>query len=105
MKRIQIILSAVIMLVLASCQDEFLDREPLAQISPNAFFKSEQDLRLYLNSLYTVIPSAEGIYNEDVDNIVKTSLSNEITGRRVVPVNGGGWNWDELRKINYFLEN
>jgi starch-binding outer membrane protein, SusD/RagB family len=105
MKRIQIILSAVIMLVLTSCQDEFLDREPLAQISPNTFFNSEQDLRLYLNSLYTVIPSAEGIYNEDVDNVVKTSLSNEITGRRVVPVSGGGWSWDELRKINYFLEN
>lgn len=35
---------------------------------------------------------------------MKTSLSNELTGQRVVPVSGS-WNWGELRKINYFLEN
>lgn len=104
MKKIPVIISTLILL-LTACQDDFLDREPLAQISPNAFFRSEQDLRLYLNSLYSMVNSAQGVYNEDVDNIVKTSLSNELTGRRVVPVSGGGWSWDELRKINYFLEN
>lgn len=99
------ILIATVALLFTACQDDFLDREPLAQISPNNFFRSEQDLQLYLNSLYSMIPSAEGVYNEDVDNIVKTTLSDELTGKRVVPVSGGGWSWGDLRKINYFLEN
>ncbi|MCH5597722.1 RagB/SusD family nutrient uptake outer membrane protein [Niabella ginsengisoli] len=51
------------------------------------------------------MPSAEGIYNEDDDNVVKTSLGDLLTGNRVVPVSGGGWNWDALRNINYFLTN
>ena len=105
MKRTNSLLSILFLLITAGCQNDFLDREPLAQISPNAFFRSEQDLQLYLNSLYVMFPSAEGIYNEDIDNIVKTSLSNELTGKRVTPVSGGGWDWDNLRKINYFLEN
>lgn len=84
---------------------KFLDREPLSEISPTAFFRTEKDLQLYTNSFYSVIPSAEGIYNEDIDNIVKTSMGDNITGKRVVPTSGGGWDWGELRKINYFLQN
>lgn len=90
--------------LLSSCS-KFLDREPLSDISPNNFFRSEKDLTLYTNSFYSVIPSAEGIYNEDIDNIVKSTLPDHVTGKRIVPTSGGGWDWGELRKINYFLEN
>lgn len=92
-------------LLICSCKKDFLDRQPLASISPDAFFRTESDLKLYTNSFYSAFPSAEGIYNEAVDNIVKTDLGELITGKRTVPVSGGGWNWSELRKINYFLEN
>ena len=91
-------------LLFCSCS-KFLDREPLAEISPSNFFRTEKDLQLYTNSFYSVIPSAEGIYNEDIDNIVKTTLPDIVTGKRVVPTSGGGWDWGELRKINYFLQN
>ncbi len=91
--------------ILTACQEDFLQREPLAEISPNSAFKSEQDLRLYLNSLYSVVPDADDIYNERYDNVIVSTLDDEVTGKRVVPVDGGGWYWGELRKINYFLEN
>lgn len=95
---------ALVLMGLAGCKG-FLDREPLSEIAPEQFFTSESDLRLYTNSFYNVIPSAEDIYNEDIDNIVKTTLPDAVTGRRTVPTSGGGWDWGELRKINYFLEN
>ncbi|GAA5222015.1 RagB/SusD family nutrient uptake outer membrane protein [Membranihabitans marinus] len=90
---------------LFSCENEFLDRQPLSDVSPEAFFQTEKDLALYVNSFYSVIPSAEGIYNEADDNIVKTGLADRIKGTRITPTAGGGWSWGELRKINYLLAN
>ncbi|MDF9798910.1 hypothetical protein OKW21_004173 [Catalinimonas alkaloidigena] len=105
MKQISILLLVFIILT-SSCQEDFLDREPLGEVSPNSFFTSEKDLRLYLNSLYDgIVPTGSSIYTESVDNIVKSTVSEELTGRRIVPTSGGGWNWNNLRKINYFLTN
>ncbi|WP_160712771.1 RagB/SusD family nutrient uptake outer membrane protein [Chitinophaga solisilvae] len=104
MKRINIIAICLLLLIFSSCS-KFMDREPLAKINPDNFFKTEKDLKLYTNSFYTMIPDAEGVYNEDMDNVVKSSVSEFLTGRRQVPVTGGGWTWTELRKINYFLVN
>ncbi|PST84496.1 RagB/SusD family nutrient uptake outer membrane protein [Pedobacter yulinensis] len=94
------------LLAVAGCtKDEFLDKQPEADVSPDAFFKTENDLLLYTNSFYNTLPGAEAVYAENIDNIVTTSLSEQLTGRRVTPVTGGGWSWGNLRNINYFLEN
>lgn len=90
--------------LLAGCS-KFMDRQPLSQIAPDQYFKSEKELDFYVNSFYSAFPNAEGIYNEDVDNVVKTSLGDNLTGRRQVPLTGGNWTWSELRKINFFLDN
>ncbi|WP_025764571.1 RagB/SusD family nutrient uptake outer membrane protein [Dyadobacter tibetensis] len=87
---------------LISCD---LDRLPLDAISPETFFNSENDLLLYTNSFYNMLPSAEDVYNEDADNVIKSSMRAEIQGSRIVPTSGGGWSWSELRNINYFLAN
>ena len=108
-------------LLLGSCS-KFLDREPLSQISPDNAFSSESEMQLYIHSLYGLFPTADGtfpygIYNESFDNIVLTSLSNQLTGNRVVPVTDGNWgnsasttgggvgSWGNLRNINFFLQN
>src|SRR5690606_21144262 len=90
---------------LVGCEKGYLDRQPEANISPETYFRTEKDLELYTNSFYDALPSAEGVYNEAVDNIVKNALSEDLTGLRQVPVSGGGWSWSQLRNINYFLEN
>lgn len=104
MKNIKILILCLLVLGFSACS-KFMDRDPLAKISPDNFFKTEKDLKLYINSMYTMVPDAETIYNEDMDNVVKSSVSEFLTGRRQVPVTGGGWSWTELRKINYFLVN
>lgn len=91
---------------LVSCNKDYLGREPESSIKPEDSFKTVKDLGLFTKSFYDVaLPSAEGVYNESVDNIVKSTLDDEITGKRIVPVSGGGWTWDNLRNINFFLEN
>ncbi len=92
--------------LLMSCSKDYLDRLPESSIAPEASFKTEKDLALFTKSFYDVaFPSAEGVYNESVDNIVKATLDDELTGKRQVPISGGGWTWGNLRNINYFLEN
>lgn len=91
-------------LVFTACGDQ-LDQFPKDSISPETFFNTENDLRLYTNSFYGALPSGEGVYNESVDNIIKNSLPDEIQGIRTVPTSGGGWDWGNLRNINFYLEN
>lgn len=102
----------VVMLVLAGCKKDFLDRQPLSQISPTTAFRSETELSLYVRSFYDrMLPNADNddrgfsLYNEGIDNVIKTSLPVELTGNRTIPVSGGGWSWGELRNVNYFIQN
>ena len=82
-----------------------MEKYPLDAISPNTFFNTENDLRLYTNSFYDALPNAEGIYNEAVDNIIKMDLADELRGTRIVPTSDGGWTWEDLRNINFYLDN
>ncbi|MFD0701184.1 RagB/SusD family nutrient uptake outer membrane protein [Myroides pelagicus] len=106
MKRNKFILIALAALTLGSCSSDFLDKEPLSDVTGDNFFQKESDLQLYANSFYRMFP-ATSIYNGDNTpaNIVQNILSEEIRGTRTVPTTGGGWSWANLRNINYFLEN
>ncbi|MBQ4915874.1 RagB/SusD family nutrient uptake outer membrane protein [Maribacter sp. MMG018] len=96
----------ICMLVVSSCSDDFLDKEPLSDVTPSTFFLKSSDLELYTNGFYRMFPSTS-IYDGDerADNIIATTLSEEMRGARTVPTTGGGWDWEYLRDINYFLEN
>lgn len=87
---------------LTSCD---LDKFPLDAISPETFFNTENDLRLYTNSFYGMLPGAENIYKEQADNVIHRDLSDEVRGSRIVPTSGGGWSWGDLRNINFYLSN
>lgn len=97
MKRLLYIIT--IGLSLTACD---MDKYPLDAVSPDTFFDTENDLRLYSNSFYDALPSASDIYGEAVDNIIKMDLADEIRGTRIVPTNDGGWTWEELRNINFY---
>ena len=92
-------------IALTGCTD--MEQYPMDAISPNTFFNTGNDLKLYTNSFYNMLPSAEGVYNEAIDNIVKQDLADELQGgtRRIVPADGGGWSWGDLRNINFYLQN
>lgn len=93
-------------LLIVGCSDDYLNKQPLSDVTEDSFFLKASDLELYTNGFYRMFP-ATSIYDGDdmVDNIITTTLSDEMRGTRVVPTSGGGWNWEYLRDINYFLEN
>ncbi|MBE7641520.1 RagB/SusD family nutrient uptake outer membrane protein [Salegentibacter sp. BLCTC] len=101
-----ILLIVVIGFSLFSCSRDFLDKEPISEVTTENFFATASDLQLYTNGFYRMFPSTS-IYNGDskTDNIIEIELSAEMRGARFVPTSGGGWNWAYLRDINFFLEN
>ena len=100
----KIVFPALISLALSMGACSNLDQQPLDAIGPDTYFKTANDLKLYTNSFYAMLPSAEGVYNESVDNIIKNSYSAEMQGNRDVPTSGGGWDWGQLRNINFYLD-
>lgn len=94
----------ICMLLLVGCNDSFLDEQPLSDVTVDNFFLKESDLELYTNGFYRMFPST-AIYDGDAvaDNIVETTLSEEMRSARTIPTTGGGWDWEYLRDINYFL--
>ncbi len=103
---------------LNSCEEGFLDKTPLDQISDPEFWTSETDLELYLNRLY------DSFYGWDVSgggyaathdrgtdlalpppNVYGSDYTPRLDGVLNVPASGGGWSWGNIRNINFFLEN
>lgn len=103
MKHSTLILLAAISL--ASCK-KFLDRTPFDQLTPEQAFASENTLQLYVNSFNVLmLPTGNEIFQGDVmaDITVPNTVPGYIGGK-VSPVEATGWNWTNLRNINYFLE-
>ncbi len=89
----------------ASC-DEQLDVFPKDKLYADAFFKTENEIRLYSNNFYIdLLPGASSIYGEGADVVVLATLEEEVNGQRTIPASGGGWNFSTLRDINFYLEN
>ncbi|MDT0644526.1 RagB/SusD family nutrient uptake outer membrane protein [Zunongwangia sp. F363] len=102
----RILFISAICFSLFACTEDFLNKEPLSEVTPDNFFATASDLQLYTNGFYRMFP-ATSIYNGDsrTDNLIQNELSDELRGTRLVPTSGGGWDWEYLRDINFFLEN
>lgn len=85
-----------------SCED-MLDFQPKDRLSPDTYFRIETDCELWTNNYYTVFPSAEGVYSEPFDVIVRDVLADEISGVRKPMPTDGNWKWTKLREMNFFL--
>lgn len=111
MKKIVSILSVAFIVLLSACNDEFMDRFPETSIGTENFFKSEEDLKMFLYNLYSFPGINE--YGDDgyqtTDNAANTGstelknimLSSNPSSATVT----GGWTWGTLRNINLFLAN
>lgn len=99
------IFSLLIALSMYACSEDFLEKQPLSEITAETFFNTASDLQLYTNGFYRMWPSTS-IYNGEAstDNIIQTELSDEMRSTRLVPTSGGGWDWEYLRDINFFLQ-
>lgn len=97
---------------LVSC-DSFLEREPLDKISNKVYFKTSKDLELYVNQFYAKFPGFGGFGigylgdDRNSDNMVYEDYDVRLAGYKTVPGNASdaGWNWGDIRSVNYLLAN
>ena len=86
----------------AGCSD-MLDEYPLDAISPETYYNNADELRSATNQFYGMFPGAASGYNESADVVCIFNLPAEVQGIRTVPTSGGGWNWEYLRAVNFYL--
>ena len=107
------------LLTMASCND-FLDREPKSDITPQAYFTSEADLAAYTINQYTFRSISNGSYgigpfgdDNGTDNQAAMSASSFwapgtwLVGQDAAQGNdswGSPWNFSRIRQINYFFD-
>ncbi len=98
---------------LTACND-YLDVEPLSDITPAAFFSTADDLGAYTINLYNntfdyISPGSYGIsifgWDNDTDNQagVNASAQRWVPGQWKVGTSNP-WDWTMVRHINYFFD-
>ena len=97
-------------LTLTSCKDEFLDRIPLNSVSEETFWKTENDVYLAVNGIYATLPGDGIIYEDGASDIAHAqypweSTATSVSSGIVSTALNAGWNYEIVRKSNYFLEN
>ena len=111
MKKFIFYFTIILLLITWGCEKTFLERYPLDRLSPETYFQTENELKTYTNSFYSMLPGTVSDggcdiwYNDYADDEARFSVASEIAGTRTVPTTGGGWSWEPLRDINFFLEN
>lgn len=113
MKKIILFIGLVSLLI--SCSD-YLDREPLDQISTDQYWKTANDLQNYTLQYYANFPTFRNIssgytgnigwdaYRGSDHQIIQTPAT-QMNGTRTIVQSGGSWVWTNIRSINIFFEN
>lgn len=93
---------------LASCND-FLDQEPKSNVTPESYYKAEDQVMACANSLYGNLPShgyGYGLYSGDVNTDNQANRGSDgkyLDGQWKVGLTNGNWSWGTIRDINYKL--
>lgn len=130
--KIEYIVISLCSLMVFSCNDSFLERNPTHDLNDNSFWSSANDLKVFNNGIYSLM-GANGDYNfyngfgenfsrssnasvvameTQSDNFSSNSAEYQkftriAAGQETVPNNPveGGWKWGLLRSCNVFLAN
>lgn len=112
MKHIKIIVLLFIMVFSAGCSDDLLDKLPKDEISPDAYWKTPNDLALFLNQFYTSFPVHSGYnggifeFDNNSDNLADIFVNDRFVGNNsTAPTSDSGWNFRSIRAVNYYIEN
>ncbi|HET9984451.1 MAG TPA: RagB/SusD family nutrient uptake outer membrane protein [Longimicrobiales bacterium] len=103
-----ILVIPVVAVLLAGCDDPFMDRFPEDRPSTQTYFKTKDELATYVYGLYSYLPGSD-VYTGDFqsDNVEQKNYNRVVAGQQAVETDAGaaGWTWDYLRRVNVFLEN
>jgi len=97
-------------LALSACSKDFLERPPLDQVSEVTFWKSENDVYLAVNAIYNQLPSEGLIYDDGATDNAHAqypweNAANSISSGVVNTSLDAGWDFGDIRRQNYFMEN
>jgi len=101
-----IVMALMVSVIVSSCSKE-LDQRPEATADRDAIFGSEAGMKLYTNSFYDVLPAMGDVFRGDAladfsaINSPQDFLRDGAYNARV----STGWDWKQLRNINYFIVN
>ena len=97
------VLSMMAGMTLASCN--YTDLNPMDSFTDKSYWKSANDLKLYANGLYeSMLESPADDKDAASDNFVTRVYNSYLYNEYTVPTSGGGWDWTNVRKCNYFLK-
>ena len=105
---IKYILALPLILSLGSCSD-FLDKDPLSQITTSGLSYSATECKEYVNQFYGVLNGPfthrdNGLaYDLGTDNLLAVSYQNNkdlIDGLVTVPASGGGYGINEIGRAH-----
>ena len=115
MKSKHILYTGLIILtgIISSCKkNDLLNQIPPTALTQESFWNTPNDLRLYVNNLYSVFPlyggfSNLGIYSIDgnSDNMITQSPNARLNGALTVNNGAAGADWVNIRNANLFLAN
>jgi hypothetical protein len=111
------------LVIFFSCNDEFMQRAPLDKLNDETLWATANDLELYCNSFYPEYNNGFGhgfgkkdewgvrydlpYIDEYSDNLATRDYKIVPAGQHITPTASGkgGWNFVNIRKLNYFLDN
>lgn len=99
-------LAAAFSLLLFSCED--LEMSPESNITPEKYLWDESQLAAYTIKRYDKLPasSESALFGMDNNTDVQAGMgvpNSYVTGQYKVGLSGGGWEFEEIYHINYFL--
>ncbi|PWV48266.1 RagB/SusD family nutrient uptake outer membrane protein [Chitinophaga sp. S165] len=105
--RLQWIVMALTISVLAGSCSKNLDQQPESTVDKDAIFGSEAGMKLYTNSFYDVLPGINDTYKVDAtaDFSAVSSIPDYLRKGAYNARVADGWDWKQLRNINYFIVN
>ncbi|WP_016777940.1 RagB/SusD family nutrient uptake outer membrane protein [Anaerophaga thermohalophila] len=110
MKYLKISLIFAALLAFMSCEDDFLDKKPIDQMTDGNFWTSEENVRTFSLGFYQHFFIGYGEGWTWGDYFSGQSLnddfapSNPPQWTKNVPTSGGGWDFTYVRKANLFLD-
>lgn len=106
----KIIYSVIFAAMLAGCND-FLDRAPESNLTPEVYLNNEKHLEAYTTNRYISLLSHSSFgYNsmlcadtETDDRVNRDDVPLYKPGEMRIPEKDGSWNFKEVRSCNYFF--
>ena len=104
---INITLAIIAAMGLTSCED-FLTRKPINKFSPEIYFASEAELKMYTDGFINSWmpdysePASGDMFNDLI--ATKNSTAYLLEGSAYNASKRSAWSWSWLRRINFMLE-